>query len=260
VSSWKRYVALGDSITEGLCDPIVGRGEPWLGWADRLAAILARHAELRGSTLEFANLAVRGRRVRDVVVDQVPRAIELRADLVSILIGGNDLMSAKADPDALAGEVESAVAKLRKAGTDVLLATSFDPRFAFFLKPLRGRAAVYNANLWSIARRYGTITLDLWGMRELQHRTMWAEDRVHLSPSGHRLIATRAAHALHVPYYEIADVSIPIAPGTGRSPLGTIGWLQRHALPWVGRRIRRVSSGDGLHPKLPRPSPVTGRG
>jgi lysophospholipase L1-like esterase len=260
VGSWKRYVALGDSITEGLCDPIVGRGEPWLGWADRLAAILSRHAELRGSTLEFANLAVRGRRVRDVVAEQVPRAIELRADLVSILIGGNDLMSAKADPDALAAEIESAVARLRKSGTDVLLATSFDPRFAFFLKPLRGRAAVYNANLWSIARRYGTITLDLWGMRELQHRTMWAEDRVHLSPAGHRLIATRAAHALHVPYFEIADVSIPIVIDAARPSLGTFGWLQRHALPWVGRRIRRVSTGDGVDPKLPRPFPITGRG
>ena len=260
MGSWKRYVALGDSITEGLCDPIVGRGEPWLGWADRLAAILARHAELRGGTLEFANLAVRGRRVRDVVTEQVPRAIELRADLVSILIGGNDLMSAKADPDVLAAEVESAVAKLRKRGTDVLLATSFDPRFAFFLKPLRGRAAVYNANLWSIARRYGTITLDLWGMRELQHRSMWAEDRVHLSPAGHRLIATRAAHALHVPYFEIADVTIPLVTDAARPSLGTFGWLQRHALPWVGRRIRRVSTGDGIEAKLPRPSPVTGRG
>jgi lysophospholipase L1-like esterase len=260
VGTWKRYVALGDSITEGLCDPVVGRGEPWLGWADRLATILARHSDLQGVPLEFANLAVRGRRVRDVVDDQVPQAIALRADLVSILIGGNDLMSAKADPDALAAQIESAVALLRKAGTDVLLATSFDPRFAFFLKPLRGRAAVFNANLWSIARRHGTITLDLWGMRELQQRSMWAEDRVHLSPAGHRLLATRAAHALHVPYFEIANMSIPVTHDpTGRG-LSTIRWVQRYALPWVGRRVRRVSSGDGVVAKLPRPAGVAGRG
>jgi hypothetical protein len=89
---------------------------------------------------------------------------------------------------------------------------------------------------------------------------MWAEDRVHLSPAGHRLIATRAAHALRVPYFEIAEVSIPIAHDPARSRLGTFGWLQRHALPWAGRRLRRASTGEGIDPKLPRPSPVTGRG
>ena len=256
VGNWQRYVALGDSITEGLCDPVIGAGEPWLGWADRLAAILAGNARLRGAALEFANLAVRGRRVRDVVTDQVPRAIELRADLVSVLVGGNDLMAPKADPDAIASELETGIARLREAGADVLLATSFDPRFAFFLKPLRGRAAVFNANLWSIARRYGTIPLDLWGVRELQHRSMWAQDRVHLSPAGHRLVATRAAHALGVPYVEIARQTIPVSPSELAPPLTMPGWVRRHALPWVGRRLRRRSSGDGMPPKLPRPHPV----
>ncbi len=249
-------MALGDSITEGFCDPIVGSGEPWLGWADRLAAILDGHAKLQGGHLEFANLAVRGRRVRDVVAEQVPQAIELRADLVSILIGGNDLMSPTADPDSLAAELETGVIALRDAGMDVLLATCFDPRVAFFLKPFRGRAAVYNGNLWSIARRHGTATVDLWGLRELQQRSMWAEDRIHLSAAGHRLLASRAATSLGVPYFELAGAPAPRAPETG---LGTLGWLQRHALPWLGRRLRRISSGDGIPPKLPRPIAITGR-
>lgn len=252
MTRWTRYVALGDSITEGFCDPIVGTGEPWLGWADRLAAILDGHGRLEGRELEFANLAVRGRRVHDVINDQVPRAIELKADLVSILIGGNDLMSPSADPDLIAAELETGVIALRGAGIDVLLATCFDPAVAFFLKPFRGRAAVYNGNLWSIARRHGTATVDLWGLRELQQRSMWAEDRIHLSAAGHRLLASRAAHSLGVPYFELAGASAPKPPGE----LGTIGWLQRHALPWIGRRIRRVSSGDGVAPKLPRPISV----
>ena len=201
---WNRYVALGDSISEGLGDPIVGTGEPWLGWADRLAMILDGNARLRGAPFAFANLAARGSRVEYVVTEQVPRAIELGADLVSILVGGNDLMGPGSDPDALAAQVEAGVAAVRASGADVLLATCFDPRFAFFLKPLRGRAAVYNANLWSIARTHGTFTLDLWGIRELQNRSMWAEDRIHLAPAGHRLLASRAAHSLGVPYFELA--------------------------------------------------------
>lgn len=248
LTQWHRYVALGDSITEGFCDPIVGSGEPWFGWADRLATILDGNARLRGNPFEYANLGVRGRRVRHVVEEQVPRAIELQADLASILIGGNDLMSAKADPDALAAEVESGVAQLRAAGADVLLATCFDPRFTFFLKPFRGRAAVFNANLWSIARTHGTFTLDLWGARELQSSAMWAEDRVHLTPAGHRLLASKAAHALGVPYYEFGARTAPAPSGPS---LGTVGWMQRHALPWIARRLRRRSTGDGRHPKLP---------
>ncbi|MDO7882366.1 SGNH/GDSL hydrolase family protein [Antiquaquibacter soli] len=257
---WTRFVALGDSITEGFCDPIVGSGEPWLGWADRLAGILDGNAKLRGAPFAFANLGVRGRRVRHVVDDQVPAAIGLGADLVSILIGGNDLMTPKADPDSLAAEVESGVAALRRSGADVLLATCFDPRFAFFLKPLRGRAAVYNANLWSIARTHGTFTLDLWGVRELQARSMWAEDRVHLAPAGHRLLALRAAHSLGVPYFELAPRTpdAPTAP-TPSTPSTLLSWTQHYALPWIGRRLRGVSTGDGMPPKLPHLIPVSPR-
>lgn len=248
---WHRFVALGDSITEGFCDP-AATGDAWLGWADRLAGILDGDAKLRSATFGYANLGVRGRRVRHVIEEQVPRAIDLRADLVSILIGGNDLMSPKADPDALATQVEAGVAALRSTGCDVLLATCFDPRFAFFLKPLRGRAAVYNANLWSIARTHGTYTLDLWGVRELQAPQMWAEDRVHLAPAGHRLIAVRAAHSLGIPYYEVGKRPLDVPPSPPRpSPLNLLGWAQRHALPWVARRVRGVSTGDGMPPKLP---------
>jgi len=255
---WHRYVALGDSITEGLCDPIVGRGEPWFGWADRLATILDGNAELRGHPFEFANLGVRGRRVHDVIDQQVPRAIELGADLVSVMIGGNDLMTPKADPDTLAAQIESGVAALRASGADVLLATSFDPRFAFF-KPLRGRSAVFNANLWSIARTHGTFTLDLWGARELQARSMWSEDRVHLTTAGHRLLASKAAHALGVPYFEVGGAPDAAAIAAATSDLNGLAWLQRHALPWAGRRLRRVSSGDGVAAKLPHLITVTPR-
>lgn len=255
-AQWHRYVALGDSITEGFCDPVVGSGEPWFGWADRLATILDGSARLRGNPFEYANLGVRGRRVRHVVQEQVPKAIELQADLTSVLIGGNDLMSPKSDPDALAAELESGVAELRAAGSDVLLATCFDPQFAFFLKPFRGRAAVFNANLWSIARSHGTFTLDLWGVRELHAPAMWAQDRVHLTAAGHRLLASRAAHALGVPYYEFGARQSTTTP---TPPLRTIDWVQQHAIPWVGRRLRRESLGDGRDPKLPGLIAVTPR-
>lgn len=261
-TTFTRYVALGDSITEGLCDAAPTRPGGWLGWADRLAAILDGDAALAGSSLEFANLAVRGRRVADVVDEQIPQALALGPDLVSVLIGGNDLMSPSADPDLLAARLEEGVGALRRGGATVLLANLFDPQFAFFLKPFRGRAAVFNANIWSIARDHQATVLDVWGVREFRDPGMWAADRIHLSARGHRLLAGHAAHTLGVPYAEVTSapgLATPpsgVEPGEPDLPLGA--WLRLHALPWVARRLRHISLGDGMGPKLPQPLPVGG--
>ena len=261
-TTYTRYVALGDSITEGLCDPAPARPGTWLGWADRLAGILDGNARLSGHTVEFANLAVRGRRIADVVGEQVPGALALKPDLVSVLVGANDLMSPAADPDALAERLADGVRMLRAHGTTVLLANLFDPQFAFFLKPFRGRAAVFNANIWSIARDHHAVVLDVWGVREFRDPAMWGADRVHLSSRGHRLLATHAAHALGVPYaettvVEASDAHEPPMPSTETTddlPFRT--WLRVHAIPWAARRLRGISSGDGLSPKLPQAQPV----
>lgn len=263
---WTRYVAVGDSITEGLGDPAPAGpfGQPssdWLGWADRLAVIVDGAAHLEDRQVEFANLAVRGRRIEDVVTEQIPAAIALRAELVTVMIGGNDLMSAKADPDALAARLETGISQLRESGSTVLVANCFDPQFAFFLKPFRGRAAVFNANIWTIARTHGASVLDVWGIREFQQGLMWAEDRVHLSPAGHRLLAARAAHALGVPYAEVVARSLPplTVPDERLAPPQSLAlrtWLRVHAIPWLSRRMRGVSAGDGISPKLPFPRPV----
>ncbi|MGO4299965.1 SGNH/GDSL hydrolase family protein [Leifsonia sp. RAF41] len=257
-TTFTRYVALGDSLTEGLCDSAPAQPEAFLGWADRLAGILDGDARLAGATVEFANLAVRGRRIADVVDAQIPQAVGLKPDLVSVMIGGNDLMSPAADPDALATRLEGGIRELRKSGATVLLANIFDPQFAFFLKPFRGRAAVFNANIWSIARDQRAVVLDVWGVREFRDPAMWACDRVHLSTRGHRLLAAQAAHALGVPYAEIGgpEASPPPEPTTPPDSVPLRTWLRVYAIPWVARRLRHVSTGDGRGPKLPVPQRV----
>ena len=69
--------ALGDSFTEGLMDE-VGPDGRHRGWADRVAQALAERARADGADgIEYANLAVRGRLVRQVVAEQVPAAVAL---------------------------------------------------------------------------------------------------------------------------------------------------------------------------------------
>jgi lysophospholipase L1-like esterase len=251
---WRRYVALGDSFTEGLSDPDPQRPGEYRGWADRLAGHLAAAA---GGELEYANLAIRGRLVAQVLDEQLPVALEARPDLVSLVAGGNDLLRPGGDPDALAAALDGAVADLRAAGADVLLATGVDPRRTPIIRRIRGRVAVFNAHVWSIAQRHGAAVLDQWGAAWLQDPRMWDTDRIHLTAEGHRRIALAAAAALGVPVVEAGDWRTPLPPRDPRprsvAVAEEVAWVRGFVAPWVGRRLRGRSSGDGRAPKRPVP-------
>ena len=245
--SWSRYVALGDSITEGLCDASRMPRGAFRGWADRLAHLLALSGGERRA-FRYANLAVRSRRVAHLVEEQLPRCLEMRPDLVSVLIGANDLTQVRCDPVALAAQVEDAVTRLRDAGCDVLLATVFLPdRWAAGV--FTRRFAVYNAHLRRAAARAGTILLDLAALPELSRVELWADDKVHLRSRGHRYVAYRAAEALGMPDAE-ALAGLDEAFHVDEEP-PTGSWLRRDALPWVWRRLRGRTAGDGLTAKVP---------
>lgn len=255
---FQRFVALGDSLTEGLCDPAPTGTHPWRGWADRVAETLAGLAETEGTPFAYANLAVRGRLLTEVIAEQVPTALELRPDLVSLIGGGNDVLRPGVDLDVLAARLDGAVEALTAAGATVLLATAYDPRGMTLVRRTRGVAAVFTANIWTIARRHGACVLDLWGMQALYHPQLWAPDRIHLTAAGHERVAQHALHTLGVPVG--LQWRVPLPPGPARSRRAALAedaaWLRDHVLPWVGRRVRGQSSGDGLQPKRPVPGPV----
>lgn len=236
---WSRYVALGDSLTEGLCDP--GPDGALRGWADRLALLLAA----RGG-LHYANLAIRSKRVSDVCGPQLSRALELRPDLVSILIGANDLVKPRADVPALAAAVEDAVVQLRAIGAQVLLVTPFLPgRRAAGV--FTGRFARFAGALSGVAARTGSILIDSDLYPSLGERPNWGEDLVHLSSRGHRFLAYRAADVLGVPNAE--TLGTLDAALHEHEPTGTGVWWRRHALPWMWRRLHGRAAGDGLSAK-----------
>jgi lysophospholipase L1-like esterase len=270
------FIALGDSFTEGLHDP--GPGGEYRGWADRFAEILAA----RNGGLQYANLAVRGKMLGEVVDDQLPAALAMAPDLVSIAAGGNDLLRPSADPDSLAEVFEAAVIRLRDAGCQVLVLTGFDPRTFPVIRWIRGKVAVYNMHLRAIADRRGAVVVDLWSMPVLCDPRVWSDDRLHLTAEGHRRVALRACEAfglLSAPdpaNLDAADADwrAPLAAvslnggvgravGAGGSRAGWLAarrvdarWARDHAAPWVHRRVRGVSTGDGREPKRPALLPI----
>lgn len=246
---WQRYVAIGDSFTEGMSDPHPLVPDEFVGWADRLAVALG---ELAGPDFGYANLAVRGRKLADVTDRQVPLALELAPDLVSMVGGGNDLLRPRADVEALAAQLDAAVARIRATGADVLLATPTDPREAPVFKHLRSRHATYTAHIWTIAHRHGCAVVDLWGMDSLRDWRMWAQDRIHLSSAGHERVARAALAALGQGGLD-GDWATPM-PGKVRLSRSAQlradrAWARTYLTPWVRRRLTGRSSGDGRDPK-----------
>ena len=246
-------VALGDSFTEGVGDPWPD-GSHCRGWADRLAEILA----VQSPGLRYANLAIRGKMLAQILDEQVPAAAAMRPDLVTIAAGGNDLLRPRVDPDRLAEPFNAAIEELTAAGCRVLVFAGFNPSLFPLIRLIRRRAAIFNAHLRVIARQHDCLLVDLWGMRVLSDPRMWCDDRLHLAPEGHHRVALRTAEELGVPVEANWREPLPLVARTGGAVPAwaaarrlDVEWARAHAAPWVRRRLAGVSSGDGMSPKRP---------
>jgi lysophospholipase L1-like esterase len=239
----RSFLALGDSFTEGLND--VRPDGTMRGWADRLAGLIdTQHPGLR-----YANLAVRGRLLAQIVADQVPVAVAQAPDLVGFSAGGNDILRFGTDPDSVAADYAEAVRRMRTAGSQVIVFTGFDVGTTPVLRLARGRIAIYNEHLRVIAARYGCVLVDLWSLDSLRDRRAFSDDRLHLSADGHERVARLVASAIGV---AAGDPEEPFtSDGRAATRRDDLQWAREHFLPWVQRRLRGRSSGDGVSAKRP---------
>ena len=221
-----------------------------VGWADRVAAGLAAAA---GEPVQYANLAVRGRLLGPVVHDQMPAALALTPapTLVTLNGGGNDMLRPRTDVASLVGLTADAVRACRAAGTRLVLLSGADPSDHIPLGPVvRRRGSVLTAAVAELAARNDVTFVDCFHDRELRARQNWSPDRLHLNATGHRRVASLVLAALGVAQTaEVADAASP-PDGAADVPHG-IRYYREHVLPWVGRRLRRRSSGDGRAGKAP---------
>ncbi|MGH3432368.1 MAG: SGNH/GDSL hydrolase family protein [Thermocrispum sp.] len=245
------FMALGDSFTEGMTD-VLPDGT-YRGWADRLAEILADG----NPDFSYANPALRGKMLQEIVDEQLPMALAARPDLVTVCAGGNDIVSPGSNIDQVGAVFDDMVRQLVDAGIDVLIFTGPDVREVAVVNRLRGKVALYNAHLHSIAQKYRTRMVDLWAMESLKDPRAFAEDRLHFSPEAHRRIALRVAEELGVPTAHDWREPWPEfeRPDWLRMRRDDLAWTRTYLLPWIKRLIRGESMGDGLEPKRPRLAP-----
>lgn len=253
--AYTRFVALGDSQTEGLNDGDDACG--YRGWADRLAEQLA----VADPRVQYANLAVRGRLAGQVCAEQLPVALRMRPDLATVMAGVNDLIRPRFDAAAVAGHVEDMFAGLTGIGAQVVTVAFPDPaRLIPAARLLTARTQDFNARIRAAAHRHRVTVVDLSAYPVCTDPRLWSTDRLHLNAVGHARLAAAVAHALDLPgsdtswTHSLAALEKPSARHRARTELR---WAASFFGPWIVRRLRGRSSGDGRTAKRPALGPVS---
>ena len=243
---YQRFVALGDSCTEGL-DDLLPDGR-YRGWADRVASVLD------GPGFRYANLGVRGRRLDQMLVEQVPSARALEPDLVVLFGGGNDVMSG-ATAAQLAQRIDEIVRAVTSFAPTVAVFTLSDvsQRMPFGWR-MRPRIEALNTAVRDAASRYGAVLVDVEADECVHDSRYFGPDRLHLSSLGHRRLAGHLLSALDIPFDTawMAPLDGPAAPA---SLWDHWRWLRDQVLPVAYSRSRNKligrQPGDGFRPKRP---------
>jgi lysophospholipase L1-like esterase len=254
---WSRYVALGDSFTEGVGDPEPRSPGGLRGWADRVAEELSIGHE----DFAYANLAVRGWLLAQILDEQVGPALALKPDLITLNAGGNDLIFRRSDPDKLATRMDAGVELLAATGATVVLFAGPDWGNTPVLGRTRGKVAIFNENLHIIAARHDAVIANLWALRQLTHPRMWDPDRLHFSPLGHHTIAMMVLDTLNVPHTLEPMVPKDLPERSWREARADdIVWAREHLFPWVLQRLKQRISEEEHRAKRPDAGPVFGAG
>ncbi|GAA5216679.1 SGNH/GDSL hydrolase family protein [Streptomyces thinghirensis] len=227
-----RFVALGDSLTEGVGDPV---RDGWRGWAALLAAGLAEEPA------EFTNLALSGAQARDVAERQLPAGLALRPDVASVVVGVNDTLRCSFDLGAVAARLDTVYAAFTGQGALLLTACLPDPGAMLGLpgalaRPLARRQRAVNAVVHALSDRYGAVHLHASEGDWTTDRAMWSADRLHPGERGHRQLALR----FHALLAERGHATGPAPSPENEFPAPTrsasLWWLATAGTGWVARR------------------------
>ncbi|BBX10754.1 SGNH/GDSL hydrolase family protein [Mycolicibacterium aichiense] len=252
---FSRYVAIGDSQTEGLWDGDDTQG--LIGFADRLAATL----DHRHPGLLYANLAIRGKRVIDVLQDQLPRALSMDPDLVTVCIGMNDVTRPGRTFAKAMADLDDVYRQLAESGATVVTTTFPDVAKMLPVGRLIGaRIRQVNAVIRQAADRHGFGLVDLYNAESMNETSNWSHDRMHASTRGHILFAEAAAEALKLPgsNHDWAQPSGEEIQDSFWQRMYAQGqWTRGLLIPWLWRHARGRSSGDGRDPKYGVLQPVS---
>ncbi|WP_293697631.1 SGNH/GDSL hydrolase family protein [uncultured Agrococcus sp.] len=238
----RKYVAIGDSFSEGYGDE-TDDGLP-RGWADLVAG---RLASAQGIPIDYANLAIRGRKIAAILDEQLDAAIALTPDVISINGGGNDILRPRVSPAWVSSRLLIAARRIMASGITPILVSGANPSGVMPLGAVmqrRGDALADHVQRWTSA--FGLPYVNNWGDARLRDARFWSEDRLHLNAAGHAHAATNLLMTLERD--PDPDWSGFTGHTSAESAMNARYWRE-FVGPWIGRRLTGRSSGDGRRPK-----------
>ena len=257
VPLFHRYVAIGDSLTEGLGDDRFHWDRTHGGWADRLAAIVHESNRRQGESFAYANLAVRSRKLEQVMSTQLDHALALTPDLVTVMAGGNNLWRKDIDWHDLRRVYRDGLSRLRDSGATVLVANSINPVHVRAFASGRGRAARMTEMIESLAAEVNCGVIDLFRLSLLHDVRSWARDRVHFGQGAHSVVANQAADLLGL----TDRILMPENELLAHARLTTsdwLMWLTKDVTPFFRRIAQGTTAGDKVVAKRPRLTSLDG--
>lgn len=239
-------VAVGDSFTEGMSD-LLPDGS-YRGWADLLAARMAAASP----GFRYANLAVRGKLIGQIVAEQVDVAAAMQPDVITLVGGLNDTLRPKCDMVRVRDLLEEAVERLAPACKQLVLMRS-PGRNGPVMERFRPRMEELFVHIDSLAARHGATVVDLYGSAALGDQRLWDVDRLHLTAEGHRRVAEAVWQSLGYAPEDDWQTLLPatVPPNWAARRVADIRFARQHLAPWIVRRLTGRSSGDGLPAKRP---------
>ena len=240
-----RFVAIGDSFTEGVGDELADGSVR--GWADLTAEGIARATD---APIQYANLAIRGRLIAPILAEQLQPALDLQPTLVSFNGGGNDMLRPSTNMASILDQTERALTRILESGATPILLFGADPTGGLpGGSRFRAKAEALGEGAQQIADRLGVVLVDNWNDPELPKAQYWSTDRLHMAPVGHHRVAANVLRALD--YEPPADWTLQADPVPKPGTREQLRYTREHMLPWIGRRLTGRSSGDGRSAKHP---------
>ena len=241
-------------MTEGMCDEIIDGN--YRGWADRVADTLSKG----NPNFSYANLAIRGKLLHQVIDDQIPEASKFITGpetLVSFHAGANDVLRPNYQAADAFAKYERGISDLAKTNATIIVFTVVD-RVEGNGKTAQlwhERFSAFNVNVREVAHKFGAVIIESDDAKWLADLRFLAKDRLHLNADGHWRLSQAVLEKLGKDFDPAWK--IPLAPAVEKSKLRkqieNLLWIIAFVIPWIWRRLRGRSSGDGRRAKYERP-------
>lgn len=239
-----RFVAIGDSFTEGVGDDLPdGRVR---GWADLVAQ---GWADASAQPVEYANFAIRGKLVWPIVDEQLEPALALKPTHLSFNGGGNDMLRPRSSVSRIVDAFIHVMRRCDEEGVQLILLSGANPSGQLPLGDVfQRRGDILTMAVTKVLEdRPDIVRAFNWPDRELSTAPYWSQDRLHMNSRGHHRVAARVLTALDLEP-PTAWWSLPALPAA--APRG-VTYYREYVGPWVRRRLTGTSSGDNREPKHP---------